>query len=244
KEIRDYLIKKEISEDAIPEIIDRLISEGLVNDLEFAKMFTRTRIETSLKGPAVVKRELIEKGVATELAEEAIQLYTYDIQYEKAYKLIEKKINQTQKDSNFKMQQKLQQFMMQKGFSSDIIQELMQDVKENQSDEDEKEAVMHQGEKLKRKYQRKYTGTELIFKIKTGLYRYGFSGEMIEEYLHESLSLDEEEPFRVVGLVSNQERNYIQILKSGKDCNKKQKNQLIKVMLIFMNKRYKLLFLI
>src|SRR5699024_11976291 len=72
------------------------------------------------------------------------------------------------------MQQKLQQFMMQKGFSSDIIQELMQDVKENQSDEDEKEAVMHQGEKLKRKYQRKYTGTELIFKIKTGLYRYGF----------------------------------------------------------------------
>src|SRR5699024_2637092 len=126
-----------------------------------------TRIETSLKGPAVVKRELIEKGVATELAEEAIQLYTYDIQYEKAYKLIEKKINQTQKDSNFKMQQKLQQFMMQKGFSSDIIQELMQDVKENQSDEDEKEAVMHQGEKLKRKYQRKYTGTELIFKIKT-----------------------------------------------------------------------------
>jgi len=195
KEIRDYLIKKEISEDAIPEIIDRLISEGLVNDLEFAKMFTRTRIETSLKGPAVVKRELIEKGVATELAEEAIQLYTYDIQYEKAYKLIEKKINQTQKDSNFKMQQKLQQFMMQKGFSSDIIQELMQDVKENQSDEDEKEAVMHQGEKLKRKYQRKYTGTELIFKIKTGLYRYGFGGEMIEEYLHESLSLDEEEPF-------------------------------------------------
>src|SRR5699024_4149611 len=116
KEIRDYLIKKEIFEDAIPDIIDRLVSEGLVNDLEFAKMFTRTRIETSLKGPAVVKREMIEKGVARELAEEAIQLYTYEIQYEKASKLIEKKLNQTQKDSNVKVQQKLQQFMMQKAF--------------------------------------------------------------------------------------------------------------------------------
>ena len=195
KEIRDYLIKKEIFEDAIPDIIDRLVSEGLVNDLEFAKMFTRTRIETSLKGPAVVKREMIEKGVARELAEEAIQLYTYEIQYEKASKLIEKKLNQTQKDSNVKVQQKLQQFMMQKGFSSDIIQELMQDVKEKQGDEQEKQAIVHQGEKLKRKYQRRYTGTELSFKIKTGLYRYGFSSDLIQEYVDNWLTQDEEESF-------------------------------------------------
>ncbi|MFP3361131.1 RecX family transcriptional regulator, partial [Planococcus sp. SIMBA_143] len=69
--------------------MDRLNDEKLINDKQFAEMFVRTRINTSSKGPNVIKRELMEKGVAANIATEAVSVFTYDLQYEKAQHLLE-----------------------------------------------------------------------------------------------------------------------------------------------------------
>src|SRR5690606_2091519 len=87
KEMHDYLKKKEVDPEHIKVVIDRLIKEKLIDDKLFAEMFVRTRISTSSKGPLLIKKELVEKGVTNSIAGQAIELYSYDLQYEKVSKL-------------------------------------------------------------------------------------------------------------------------------------------------------------
>lgn len=185
KEMYDYLKDKEVDDHDIPDIMDKLINEGLLDDRQFTDAFVNTRISTSSKGPQLVKRELIQKGVSTQIAEEAMEKYTYEIQYEKAIKWIEKRLRTTKRDSFRKQHQKMRANLMQKGFSTNIINDVLAEVQNNQDADEEKEALIFHAEKLLRRHERKYTGYTLQQKIKEGLYRQGFSFDKINEYINE-----------------------------------------------------------
>ncbi|GAB3042506.1 recombination regulator RecX [Virgibacillus ainsalahensis] len=185
KEIHDYLVKKEAEDEQIDQIMGKLDEERLIDDKQFAAMFVRTRINTSFKGPAVIKKELIEKGVAATVASEAVEQYPYEIQYEKIQKLIEKKQKQSKKDSFRKQVQNLQATLMQKGFPQDVIKDALSDINDEKNEEAEWEAVVYQGEKLFRKHQTKYEGYRLQNKVKEGLFRKGFSIELINRFLEQ-----------------------------------------------------------
>lgn len=185
KEMYDYLKEKEVDEHYIPDIMDKLIHDGLLNDRQFTDAFVNTRINTSSKGPQLVIRELIQKGVSTQIAEEAIEKYTYEIQYEKAIKWIEKRLRTTTRDSFKKQHQKMRANLMQKGFSTDIINDVLAEVQNNQDADEEREALIFHAEKLLRRHDGKYTGYTLLQKVKEGLYRQGFSFDKINEYINE-----------------------------------------------------------
>src|SRR5699024_7327566 len=189
KEMYDYL-KEKIDEYHIPDIIDRLVKEQLLDDREFAKAFVSTRINTSTKGPQLVKRELIEKGVAMVLAEEAITQYTFEIEYEKAMKWEQKKLRSNKKESYQKKQKKKhksQKKQKKKEIKQDIIKEVMAEIKQEKDTEQEQEALEHHGIKLIRKHQRKFSGFELIQKVKEGLYRQGFQIDKINDFIEENI---------------------------------------------------------
>ncbi|WP_404451455.1 recombination regulator RecX [Virgibacillus necropolis] len=186
KEIHDYLVKKEVDEEHIKQIMDRLMSEGLLDDAVFADAFVRTRIQTSIKGPALVRKELIEKGVSAAVASKAIEHYTFDIQMEKTQKWIHKKMNKQGKDSFKKQLQQLQITLMQKGFEQDVIKEAVSELGEEKDDDAEWIAITKHGDKLLRKHKPKFTGYELRNKVKEGLYRKGFGIDLINKFLDEA----------------------------------------------------------
>ncbi|ASK61057.1 recombination regulator RecX [Virgibacillus phasianinus] len=186
KEIHDYLIKKEVDEEPIKQIMDRLTSEGLLDDAMFADAFVRTRIQTSIKGPMLVKKELMEKGVSQQIAAKAIELYTFDVQLEKTNKWINKKLNKQGRESFKKQLQQLQGTLMQKGFEQDVIKEAIADLGDEKDDGAEWEAIKKHGEKLISKHKAKLTGFHLQNKVKEGLYRKGFTMEMINDFLDEA----------------------------------------------------------
>ncbi|WP_100013316.1 recombination regulator RecX [Lentibacillus sediminis] len=183
KEIHDYLLKKEADPEQIPQIMEKLEKENLIDDRQFVDMFVRTRMSTSNKGPLLIKKELIEKGVAAQTAGEAVEQYPYDVQYEKIGKWIEKKLNASRKHSFRKQVQQLQATLLQKGFTQDVIQEAFADIDEQKDENTEMEALMHHGDKLWRKHEAKLEGRELKQKVKEGLYRKGFSIEAINRFL-------------------------------------------------------------
>lgn len=185
KEMYDYLVQKDVEEEVVPQIIDRLVAEGLVDDQQFAEAFVNTRINTSNKGPQLVKRELIEKGVATTLAEAAIEKYTYTVQYEKAMTWAEKRLRTSKRDSFQKQQQKIRGNLMQKGFTPDVTHDVLEDIKQEQGTDEEWEALVFQGNKLLRRHMRKHSAYELQQKVKQGLYRQGFSFDKINQYIEE-----------------------------------------------------------
>ncbi|MFC3039235.1 recombination regulator RecX [Virgibacillus xinjiangensis] len=183
KEIRDYLVKKEVEPEQVEQIMGRLEKENLVDDRQFAEMFVRTRMNTSSKGPSLIKKELMEKGVAAAIAAEAVEGYPYEVQYEKIRKLIDKKLSQKKKDSFRKQVQNLQASLMQKGFTQDVVKEAFADIQEEKDEDAEWEALVYQGEKLMRKHQMKHEGYALMNKVKEGLFRKGFPMDQIQKFL-------------------------------------------------------------
>src|SRR5699024_6285006 len=77
KEDQKQLKKKEIPQIHITSIMEKLIQNKLIDDHEFAESFVRTRMNTSEKGPVIIEKELLNKGVSKSIADEAIQTYTY-----------------------------------------------------------------------------------------------------------------------------------------------------------------------
>ncbi|WP_047984632.1 recombination regulator RecX [Ornithinibacillus californiensis] len=191
KEIHNYLVEKEVDPEHITIIIKRLTKEGLINDKQFAESFTITRINTTSKGPQLVKRELIEKGVAPAIADEAVTLYTYDTQLEKAMKWVNKKISSSKKESFQKKVEQLRMTLMQKGFTSDVIGEVLLQIVDNRDDSAEWDSLVYQGEKLVRKFAPKKSGYELKMKVKEGLYRKGFQVDLINRFIDEELVEEE-----------------------------------------------------
>lgn len=185
KEIHDYLIKKEVDMEHIKQIIQRLTDEKLLNDQQFANMFVQSRMNTTSKGPNLIKKELLEKGVSAIHAEVALENYPFDVQLEKINKLILKKLNSTKKDSFQKQVQKLQTNLIQKGFTQNAIQTAFMNIQEEKSDDSEWEALVYQGEKLIRKHESKHEGYALRKKVTEGLYRKGFPFELINKFLDE-----------------------------------------------------------
>ncbi|GGK03579.1 regulatory protein RecX [Lentibacillus kapialis] len=184
KEIRDYLIQKEVDEEHIAQILDKLSAEHLIDDRQFADAFVRTRMQTTSKGPMLVRQELIQKGVDEVFAHEAIEMYTFEIQLEKALKLAKKKLGSSSKKSFRQQIQQLQGSLMQKGFSADVVNEVTANLQNEKKDDAEWEALVKQGEKVLRKQRQKYSGFELEQKVKEALYRKGFTIDLINTFLH------------------------------------------------------------
>ncbi|MCT2534385.1 recombination regulator RecX [Aquibacillus koreensis] len=183
QEIVTYLKKKEVDEEQIPQVIDRLDEDGLLDDRAFAEALVRTRAQSTSKGPLLIKKELLDKGITVRTAEEALRHFPYDAQLAKAKKWVEKKMNSSSKKSFQQQRISAQQTLMQKGFSQVVIKEALTEADSAKDDNEEWEAVQVQGEKLVRKYEKKYEGYELKHKIKAALYRKGFKIDDIDRFL-------------------------------------------------------------
>lgn len=186
-EVRDYLKKKEVAEPVIQEAIHKLKQFKFLNDEEFSAAFVRTQLNTTDKGPEVIKKELKEKGVSPDIISEAIEEVSFDGQLEKAIKLSGKYAQKNNKDSSRILKQKIEQMLQRKGYSFAIIRAALEETEIEKEEDSEMDALRYQGEKLHNKYAR-LSGREYRQKMKMALYRKGFPMELIDEFIAEKES--------------------------------------------------------
>ncbi|PWU66847.1 MULTISPECIES: recombination regulator RecX [Gracilibacillus] len=190
QELIEYLQKKDIEITYIKEVVQRLKRESLLDDLAFSEAFVRTRIQTTSKGPILVRKELKDKGVEAAIIDRALELYTYDKQFEKTKRLIEKKMTNSSKKSFKQQLNAVKQNILQKGFTLELIHDVLQEIDLGEDAEAEYQAVVYQGQKIQTKYQKKDTGYKLKQKVKAALYRKGFDGESIQRFIDEYMEED------------------------------------------------------
>jgi regulatory protein len=188
-EVRSYLKEKEVEDPVIQEVIVKLYQYQFLDDEQYAISFVRTKKNTTDKGPVVIKRELNEKGVKEPFIQKALKEYTFDEQVETAHSICKKEVTKNKSDSELILKQKLEQKLIRKGFSFDIIAEVTSNI-ELKTDDEVLQALQYQAEKLKKKYSH-LSGFEYIQKVKAALYRKGFSLEKIEEYLRNTMEENE-----------------------------------------------------
>lgn len=193
QEMEAYLHKQDIPQTWIERIIVTLLDEGFLDDAVFANAFVRDRIHQTSKGPKVIEQELAKKGIKKEIIKQALEQYTFDKQYDRALKWLQKERRKKAKHAHKKQEEQLKIKLLQKGFQQDVIQEVFT---ENEPDFDEdREAVLFekQAEKLYRKHSRKLAGFDLEMKLKTSLFQRGFQAEMIDNYIQKIRMNQEEE---------------------------------------------------
>jgi regulatory protein len=188
-EVRTYLEGKEAEPPVIQEVILKLYEYQFLDDEQYAISYVRTQINTADKGPILIKRELVEKGIKESWIDHALLEFSYELQLEKAQKICSKLGGTNKKDSARVLKQKMEQMLFRKGYHSAIISEATEKELSERTDE-EKEAIMFQINKLERKYQQ-YEGYEYEQKMKTALFRKGFSLDQIEAYLSQRQHEDE-----------------------------------------------------
>jgi regulatory protein len=184
KEIKDYLSQKEIEEPVINEVLHRLAAQKYINDEEYALSYVRTQMNTTDKGPDLIRLELKEKGIKEETSQLALAEYPLEVQVEKAMKICEKVVQKNSKDSERIVKQKVEQLLLRKGYSFDVITIAFKEAETDKDTDEQMEALKYQGEKAHRKLS-KYSGSEYKHKMKQALYRKGFSMDLIEDFLAE-----------------------------------------------------------
>lgn len=182
-ELQIYLRKKEIDEMIIEQTIERLQKEKLVNDVHFAQSFVRDRMNQTSKGPKIIKKELIEKGIDKKIATDALMEYSYEKQLAISIKWIHRELKKSRKQSFRNKLNNIRYKLVQKGFGQEVINEAMQSVDPTLVESEEKKALQFHAEKLIQRYRKKHSGYELKTKLKYGLFQRGFSSDLINEYM-------------------------------------------------------------
>lgn len=182
KQVRDDLADKEF-EAFSDAVIEKLKDQRLINDLEYAKSYVRTAANLNRKGPNLIARELITKGVGELLIEEAMDEYPHDLQVENAAILIEKRMKKPNKSSERHKMNKINAYLYGKGFTNNVINEAFDQVEPEVSEDEEYASLVKQADKAYRRYELKASGYELIQKVKAYVYSKGYPSDLINRYI-------------------------------------------------------------
>ncbi len=114
-----------------------------------------------------------------------LDTYSREEQVKLATQLAEKVIRSENKKTPTQIKAKIQDFLMRKGYSFNIVDEVLSHVEIEQAEDEWQQLLDVQGEKVWKKYVSKYTGYELKMKTKQALYQKGFPVEVIDRFIAE-----------------------------------------------------------
>lgn len=184
KQIRDYL-KKHDAEQYSERMIEHFKRLKLIDDLNYAESYVRTMANVNQKGPQNVAMELKQKGISDADILTAMEEYSYEQQFENAQALAKKRWSRTKNDSQVEGIQKVKQYLVNKGYSFEIADEVLAQMDTTIDEEEEYQALVKQGERALRRYARKHEGYELTQRLQRYLYSKSFSSELIHRFIEE-----------------------------------------------------------
>lgn len=169
-EVKTKLKSNDFKEEDITYTIEKLATQGYLNDSTYARSFLNDKLMTTNHGPNKIRNDLSLKGITNEIIEDTLKNYDYETQYEKVFKLITKIIKSNTTKSNNYLKRKIYNSLCYQGFSKEIIDKVIEETSFN-NDNNLKEK---EEEKLRKKYSSKYEGALLEYKIKEQLIKKGF----------------------------------------------------------------------
>lgn len=131
KEIKEYLLRKKISEEDILYTLEKLIEFKYINDDEYAEFWIRDRYNFSGHGPYRIKRDLQLKGISGDIIDEKVNnFFDEEKIINKIHELYYKKNSENQKLSD-KQLLSLCNFLLRRGFPGNLIKKVIFNLNKN-----------------------------------------------------------------------------------------------------------------
>ena len=128
KDVRDKLKAFDIPQTEKDKILDYLLDNRFVNDERFAKSFVRGKVNQSGWGLNKIRFHLIQKGIAKETIDEALEQTDEDVYRQRLIDILTTKSKTIKGDSDFERKRKLAAYAMQKGFEGNLVWEVLKDL--------------------------------------------------------------------------------------------------------------------
>lgn len=179
KEYYKYIEKFNLSDKDKKRLTEDLKKIRLINDSNYLKAYVSDSFYLSNDGPLKIKRNLLDQNIDELNIEEELSKISYEEIFEKAKKIVNKKLK-IAKGSNYMIKQRIRQDMGILGYSKEIIDKcLTEDI--NDSDNLNKDF-----DKLYLSYKRKEKDIDKLYlKIKQKLYQKGYSLSDIDNLINE-----------------------------------------------------------
>ncbi len=128
KEVVEKLQMKGYEEKHIESAVQFLKEYKFLNDDYYAEAFIKDKLTS--KGSMRIKQDLMKKGIPREVIEEKLEGIDKDDERETAKVLAEKKLRVIRKSENdtYKISGKLYRFLISKGYTYDVVKEVVKDV--------------------------------------------------------------------------------------------------------------------
>lgn len=120
KELADRLAKKGVPDDLASRLLDRFTEVGLIDDAAFARMWVESRQRSRGLAPRALAQELRRKGVADEMAKEALESIDETAQRVAARALVDKKLRSLRGVDHQTATRRLAGLLARKGYSAGL----------------------------------------------------------------------------------------------------------------------------
>jgi regulatory protein len=120
-EVRRYLQKRDLGEEAQTMVLERLTRAGLVNDREFAQFWVENRTAHRPRGRRALRAELRQKGIATEVVESAVSDVDEDAA---ALAVAEARVRRLAHLDRPSFYQRMYGYLQRRGFSYDVCRRI------------------------------------------------------------------------------------------------------------------------
>jgi regulatory protein len=124
-ELHEHLIKRGVDEESATGVLDSLELQGLLNDLEFAKIWSQSRQRQKKLSKRTIATELRQKGVAQDIIDEALSEFDSESEYDLAFSLAEKKFRSCAHLEPDVAYRRISSLLARKGFSQQMMSRIM-----------------------------------------------------------------------------------------------------------------------
>ena len=185
KEVIDYLVKHEIDEKTISQVIQALKEDNWINDRQYAYAIINSNQLSGDKGSYMLIQKISQKGVARSIIQEVLQEFDLaEVALRTAEKLLKKYQGKLPARA---LQEKIIQNLTNKGFSYSEAKSAFDDLNSQVDQETTQELIFKELDKQYAKYARKYEGYELKQRLTQVLARKGYDFSDIASALREYL---------------------------------------------------------
>ena len=179
KEIEEYLKKKKYDNNDIRECIEKLESNGYLNDSYFCKCFVNDKINLTNNGIDKIKNDLLRLNIEEEVINECICNIDKNVINEKLNKIINKEIRVNSKLPIGKLKNKVINRCINLGYNLHDINEILDNINIETTSN-----IMDDYNKLYKKYFNKYDEYKLKSVLKSKLYQKGYDIEEINKIIN------------------------------------------------------------
>ena len=127
-ELAAQLKRRGIPLDVANDVLDRLERSKLINDLDFARAWSRSRLSSKKISKRVLAQELRKKEVADDLIAIALDEISVDEEYEAALQLGQRKARSLQNYAEDVRERRITSALARKGYNYSVISRVLREI--------------------------------------------------------------------------------------------------------------------